>query len=257
MVSQRTNSSSKRISRPSGMRPTGEQPCTASHATVKSYFASSRSARNCTPKNAPSYWPSRRAKNPVKAFGLSQSSPTRDFIARYRWYRSNVLDHGCPPLTFLEPQDAPCGLLSRCSGLTRFQEPQEMDLIGFIRGQVNYQDYQRFESMAPTHYQLPDGSRKPLTYHEDGRVSLSCRFERLFGLDEAPAIAGRNILLYLLAPNMRPVQTTQDLPNFWRETYPSVRKELRGRYPKHPWPEDPLTAPPGIHRSRNKKRAPR
>ncbi|MGC6417065.1 MAG: ATP-dependent helicase HrpB [Bradymonadia bacterium] len=195
------------------------------------------------------------AKNPVKAFGLSQPSPTQDFIARYRWYRSTVLEHRCPPLTFLEPQDAPCGLLiALCSGLTRFHELQEMDLIGFIRGQINYEDYQRFESMAPTHYQLPDGSRKPLTYHEDGRVSLSCRFERLFGLDEAPTIAGQHILLYLLAPNMRPVQTTQDLPNFWRETYPSVRKELRGRYPKHPWPEDPLTAPPGIHRSRNKKK---
>ena len=96
----------------------------------------------------------------------------------------------------------------------------------------------------------PDGSRKPLRYEGEQVPVLATRFERLFGLKHTPQIAGVNLMLELLAPNMRPIQTTRDLGSFWENTYPLVRKELRGRHPKHPWPEDPFTCPPGIHRRR-------
>jgi ATP-dependent helicase HrpB len=102
------------------------------------------------------------------------------------------------------------------------------------------------ERLAPAHLDLPSGRRTELIYGSDGTVSASAKLQELFGLAEMPRV-GRDrvpVTLSLLAPNRRPVQTTRDLRSFWDRTYPEVRKELRGRYPKHPWPEDPWTAQP-------------
>jgi ATP-dependent helicase HrpB len=90
-----------------------------------------------------------------------------------------------------------------------------------------------------------------IDYASDGSASVSVKLQELFGLAETPRI-GRNrtpITFHLLAPNQRPVQTTQDLKSFWERTYPEVRKELRGRYPRHPWPDDPWNAP-ATHRTK-------
>jgi ATP-dependent helicase HrpB len=102
------------------------------------------------------------------------------------------------------------------------------------------------ERDAPDVLRVPSGRSIPLDYAEDGTVSASVKLQELFGLAETPRIGARRepVLLVLLAPNGRPVQLTRDLGSFWERTYPEVRKELRGRYPKHPWPEDPWTAPP-------------
>ena len=102
------------------------------------------------------------------------------------------------------------------------------------------------ERLAPAHLDLPSGRRTALVYEADGTVSASAKLQELFGLAETPRVggAGTPIVLSLLAPNGRPVQTTRDLRSFWDRTYPEVRKELRGRYPRHPWPEDPWTATP-------------
>ena len=91
---------------------------------------------------------------------------------------------------------------------------------------------------------MPSGRTHPLEYHADGTVAASVKLQELFGLAETPRIGSHQepVLLLLLAPNARPVQTTRDLRSFWERTYPEVRKELRGRYPRHPWPEDPWTA---------------
>ena len=88
--------------------------------------------------------------------------------------------------------------------------------------------------------------RRPLQYQEDGSVIASVKLQELFGLAESPRLGPRRqpVVFELLAPNGRPVQTTRDLRSFWDTTYQEVRKELRGRYPRHPWPEDPWTAPP-------------
>ncbi len=85
-----------------------------------------------------------------------------------------------------------------------------------------------------------------LEYEEDGTVSAAVKLQELFGLADTPRVGPRKapVRLALLAPNGRPVQTTSDLRSFWNTTYAEVRKELRGRYPKHPWPEDPWTATP-------------
>ena len=99
---------------------------------------------------------------------------------------------------------------------------------------------------APESLAVPSGRHAPLEYHEDGSVSASVKLQELFGLAETPRVGRQReaVVLALLAPNGRPVQVTRDLRSFWDRTYPEVRKELRGRYPKHPWPEDPWTAPP-------------
>jgi ATP-dependent helicase HrpB len=97
---------------------------------------------------------------------------------------------------------------------------------------------------APATIDLPSGRTAKLAYGEDGGVSASVKLQELFGLAETPRVGPRRepVLLALLAPNGRPVQMTRDLRSFWDRTYPEVRRELRGRYPKHPWPEDPWRA---------------
>jgi ATP-dependent helicase HrpB len=99
---------------------------------------------------------------------------------------------------------------------------------------------------APEALAVPSGRTHTLEYGEDGTVMASVKLQELFGLSDTPRIGARRepVLLALLAPNGRPVQMTRDLRSFWERTYPEVRKELRGRYPKHPWPEDPWTATP-------------
>ena len=93
---------------------------------------------------------------------------------------------------------------------------------------------------------VPSGRTAALDYRDDGSVAASVKLQELFGLAETPRVGprGEPVLLLLLAPNGRPVQTTRDLRSFWERTYPEVRKELRGRYPRHPWPDDPWTATP-------------
>ena len=110
------------------------------------------------------------------------------------------------------------------------------------------------ERDAPTSLAVPSGRRVPLAYNEDGSVSASVKLQELFGLAETPRVGRRReaVVLALLAPNGRPVQVTRDLRSFWHRTYPEVRKELRGRYPKHPWPDDPWKAAPT---ARTKKKA--
>jgi ATP-dependent helicase HrpB len=99
---------------------------------------------------------------------------------------------------------------------------------------------------APEFLDLPSGRHTALVYDADGSVSASAKLQELFGLTATPRVGPAQVpvVLSLLAPNGRPVQTTRDLRSFWDRTYPEVRKELRGRYPRHPWPEDPWTATP-------------
>ncbi|HXQ83360.1 MAG TPA: ATP-dependent helicase C-terminal domain-containing protein, partial [Xanthobacteraceae bacterium] len=102
----------------------------------------------------------------------------------------------------------------------------------------------RLDAEAPTHFEAPTGSRVPIDYDSEGGPKISIRVQELFGLNRHPAIAGGKIplLIELLSPAHRPVQMTRDLPGFWRGSYAAVRAEMRGRYPKHPWPVDPVAA---------------
>src|SRR6202044_1929123 len=104
----------------------------------------------------------------------------------------------------------------------------------------------RLDAEAPAHFEAPTGSRVSIDYTAEGGPKIAIRLQELFGLDRHPAIAGGKIplVIELLSPAHRPLQTTRDLPGFWRGSYAAVRADMRGRYPKHPWPDDPVTAPP-------------
>jgi ATP-dependent helicase HrpB len=112
---------------------------------------------------------------------------------------------------------------------------------------------QQLDRLAPARLTVPSGRDMAIEYAEDGSVSVAVKLQELFGLAESPRIGKTKtpITFHLLAPNGRAVQTTQDLRSFWERTYPEVRKELRGRYPKHPWPEDPWNAP-ATHRTKRR-----
>jgi ATP-dependent helicase HrpB len=102
----------------------------------------------------------------------------------------------------------------------------------------------RLDAEAPTHFSAPSGSSVPIDYDTEEGPKLAIRVQELFGLDRHPSIAGGKVPLVveLLSPAHRPVQVTRDLPGFWRGSYAAVKTEMRGRYPRHPWPDDPLKA---------------
>jgi ATP-dependent helicase HrpB len=145
-------------------------------------------------------------------------------------------------------------LLPYLGGITRRAQLDRLDLGAVLRAQLSHHQQQRLERLAPTHVSVPSGSRVPIDYGTGDVPVLSVRLQEMFGARETPAIAeGRvPLLLHLLSPAGRALQVTRDLPGFWQSSYAAVRSEMRGRYPKHPWPEDPLTAPPT---ARAKRRA--
>ncbi len=113
-----------------------------------------------------------------------------------------------------------------------------------VHGLLPWTLRRRLEDEAPTHFAAPSGSSVPIDYTEEG-PKLAIRVQELFGLDRHPTIAdGRApLIIELLSPAHRPVQVTRDLPGFWRGSYAAVKAEMRGRYPRHPWPDDPRSAP--------------
>jgi ATP-dependent helicase HrpB len=127
--------------------------------------------------------------------------------------------------------------VSRRSHLAR------LDLHAVLASMLDWNAQQRLNEFAPTHLQVPSGSRIPIDYSTASPM-VSVRLQEVFGLRTTPTVADGRVplTLHLLSPAHRPVQVTQDLASFWSRGYAEVRKELKGRYPKHYWPDDPLTA---------------
>jgi ATP-dependent helicase HrpB len=151
----------------------------------------------------------------------------------------------------LELPDDPAALfaeaLASCApGRRSLAELRDADPIGALRGLLTHAQRSALEREAPTHVRLPTERMAPITYEAGRPPSVSARIQELFGLTATPRLAGGRVplVVQLLAPNHRPVQITDDLASFWRTAYADVRKQLRGRYPRHPWPDDPLTAAP-------------
>ncbi|MGB5717113.1 MAG: ATP-dependent helicase C-terminal domain-containing protein, partial [Gammaproteobacteria bacterium] len=134
-------------------------------------------------------------------------------------------------------------LLPYITGLSRLLHLKRLDLPAILLARLDWPAQRRLDEQAPTHLQVPSGSRVRLDYSQATPV-LAVRLQEMFGLTETPCIAAGRVpvLLHLLSPARRPVQVTQDLAAFWQGSYHDVRKELKGRYPKHHWPDDPLLA---------------
>lgn len=134
-------------------------------------------------------------------------------------------------------------LLPYLGKVTRLSHFGALDLSSMLRNLLPWPLPQRLDELAPSHVQVPSGSSVRLDYSEQPPI-LAVRLQELFGLSDTPRIANgrQTVKLHLLSPARRPVQVTQDLASFWRTTYSEVKKDLKGRYPKHYWPDDPLVA---------------
>ncbi|SEG80356.1 ATP-dependent helicase HrpB [Thermomonospora echinospora] len=136
-------------------------------------------------------------------------------------------------------------VIGRLHGLWRRADLARLDMVAALRGLLPWECAARLEEMAPERVTVPSGSRVRVDYGGE-RPVLAVKLQELFGWDAAPRLAGGRVplVVHLLSPAGRPAAVTADLASFWREGYRAVRAELRGRYPRHPWPEDPATAQP-------------
>ncbi len=129
-------------------------------------------------------------------------------------------------------------------GMTRRDHLKRLKLMDILQNRLSWDQRKRLDQLAPTHIQVPSGSRKRLGYQPGSSPVLKVKLQEMFGLTDTPTVCSGQVpvTLHLLSPAQRPVQVTQDLRGFWEHTYHQVRKELKGRYPKHYWPEDPWAA---------------
>ncbi|MET7458603.1 ATP-dependent helicase C-terminal domain-containing protein, partial [Streptomyces sp. NPDC005574] len=141
---------------------------------------------------------------------------------------------------WLEPE---LGRARRRAGLARIDAGKGLArLLPWASGEAA-----RLDELAPERITVPSGSAIRVDYSRPEQPVLAVKLQEMFGLQESPAVAGVPVLVHLLSPAGRPAAVTADLASFWKDGYRGVRAELRGRYPKHPWPEDPATAEPTRH----------
>ena len=131
-------------------------------------------------------------------------------------------------------------------GKTRLDDISADDLASALDAMLPWDLRRRLDDQAPTHFRAPTGTQAPIDYEAEGGPAIALRVQELFGLNTHPSLAGGRIplTLHLLSPANRPIQITRDLPGFWRGSWAAVRSDLRGRYPRHFWPEDPAAAAP-------------
>lgn len=139
-------------------------------------------------------------------------------------------------------------------GMSRLQQLKSLDLTAILKSRLDWSALQRLDEQAPAHVTVPGGSRIRIDYSDPAAPALPVKLQEMFGATETPTIANGAIALtlHLLSPAGRPLQITRDLPAFWRNAYPQVKAEMKGRYPKHPWPDDPLAAAPTRHTKRRR-----
>jgi ATP-dependent helicase HrpB len=131
-------------------------------------------------------------------------------------------------------------------GVTRRTQLTRVPLLDALRARLTYDQQRKLDELAPTHIGLPTGTRARIDYLDDNAPVASMRMQEVFGLAATPRIGGGTVAVTftLLSPGRKPLQITRDLASFWRNAYVEVRKDMRGRYPRHYWPENPLEAEP-------------
>ena len=184
----------------------------------------------------------------IRRLGLSLSPAARQFQARVAALRA--AGHDMPDMAdeilldtlgdWLLPH---LGDVRTASGWKAF------DVLPCLRAMLDWQQVQDLDREAPPKYETPLG-RKVMIDYTAPEPEVRLRVQELFGTRHHPSVAGRPLCVTLLSPADRPVQTTMDLPGFWASSYADVRKEMKGRYPKHHWPEDPVVAAPGLNARR-------
>jgi ATP-dependent helicase HrpB len=183
---------------------------------------------------------------------LPWDAASREFVARVEFVRGHVAPDwpSCEDVALLADLDE--WLAPFLRGARRRADLARVPLGDALRARLGWDRVRRLDDLAPTHLEVPSGSRIRLDYSGEVPV-LAVKLQELFGATSTPTVAGVPVLVHLLSPAGRPVQVTQDLAGFWERSYPAVRSELRGRYPKHPWPEDGATATPTRHTRRRRR----
>ncbi len=180
----------------------------------------------------------------VRQLGLQPSPAAQRFMARARLIRKR--DPAIPSL-------APDVLLDRLedwllpflSGVKTAADWKGFDILPALQAHLGWEICQKLDRDAPAHFVTPLGRKVPIEY-DDAQPRIAVRLQELFGMKSHPSVAGTPLQVTLLSPAQRPVQVTEDLPGFWASSYADVRKDMRGRYPKHPWPEDPTQETPTL-----------
>jgi ATP-dependent helicase HrpB len=189
----------------------------------------------------------------IRAMGIGSLNWTKaatSFRARSEWLRkSGFVDGEWPNIGdqhLLNTMEV--WLLPFLGGISRRSQIEGLDLPPVLKSLFSHRQLQEVDRLAPTHLTVPSGSRIALDYSGE-RPVLGVRLQEMFGELETPTVAGGRVkvVVHLLSPAHRPLAVTQDLPSFWKNAYPEVRKDMRGQYPKHHWPEDPLEATPTKH----------
>lgn len=186
----------------------------------------------------------------VKQMGLAVlrwSAVTMSLRARVAFLKQALPDQAWPDWSDAALLETlPDWLGPHLDGCLRRAHLDRLDLHAALADILDWKQRQALESLAPTHLDVPSGSRVPLDYSDPARPILAVRLQEMFGATETPRVAGGRVpvLLHLLSPARRPVQVTQDLASFWANAYKAVKADLRGQYPKHYWPDDPLIAEP-------------
>ena len=177
----------------------------------------------------------------IRQLGLPHSDASRRFAARVNLARRKAPElpdmSDAALLERLEDWLAPC----LPAGLKDAAGIRALDILGPLEGQLDRRSRQTLDRLAPARFTTPAGRSVAVDYSGD-IPAIAVRLQEMFGTATHPQLAGLALRITLLSPAGRPVQTTTDLPGFWRGSYADVRKEMRGRYPRHPWPENPLTA---------------
>ncbi len=175
------------------------------------------------------------------------SNEAKKFQARVNLIQKTFPGQDMPDLSeerlLLQPEE---WLLPWLGRMRTVRDLSGLDILPALRAQLSWKQQQFLDEQAPTHIMVPSGSRIAIDYTAGETPVLAVKLQEMFGLADTPTIAGGRIrvLLHLLSPARRPVQVTQDLKGFWNSGYQQVKKELKGRYPKHPWPDDPWKAMP-------------
>jgi ATP-dependent helicase HrpB len=176
---------------------------------------------------------------------LPWTPAARRFAARVEWLRANGAAElaDCSPQGLLDGLEAWLG--PQLAGMTRAADLARIDLLAALGARLDRPARQHLDRLAPAEVAAPTGTRLAIDY-SGAAPAVSVRLQEMFGVTRHPTVgpAAVPLVIELLSPARRPVQTTADLPAFWASSYADVRRDLRGRYPKHPWPEDPAAAEP-------------
>ncbi|MBT2130337.1 ATP-dependent helicase HrpB [Aliiroseovarius lamellibrachiae] len=202
-------------------------------------------------KDVPTDTVARAMLDGVREVGLKLSDAAKRFVARVELVREGGVD--LPDMSDAALMDQlDDWLLPHLTGVRTTADWKKFDALDALRGRLDWNAMQALDQASPAHFTTPLGRKVPIDYSGD-HPEIEIRLQELFGVTRHPMVGRTPLRVTLLSPGRKPVQTTLDIPGFWASSYADVRKDMRGRYPKHPWPEDPTQADPTL-RAKPRKR---